>query len=82
MEQKDFTVDPKTKVFTETSTHGALSTLNAGDLVDVEYERQGASATATRIVRKAVAAGEKPAPAVERLEKMLNPDPSNPFKTE
>ena len=81
-EQKEFTVASKTKVFTETSTHGTLSTLNAGDLVDVEYEQQGASATVTRIVRKAVAAGGKPAPDVGRLEKMLNPDPNDPFKTE
>jgi hypothetical protein len=81
-EQKEFTVGPKIKVFTETSAHGTLSTLNTGDLVDVEYEQLGASATATRIVRKAVAAGEKSAPSVERLERMLNPDPSDPYKRE
>lgn len=81
-EQKEFTVGPKIKVFTETSAHGTLSTLNTGDLVDVEYEQLGSSARATRIVRKAVAAGEKSAPSVERLERMLNPDPSDPYKRE
>ncbi|HUI06086.1 MAG TPA: hypothetical protein VL486_03690 [Verrucomicrobiae bacterium] len=81
-DQKDFVVGSKTPVFTETSRHGALSTLNVGDLVEVEYEQHDAVATATRIVRTAVAAGEKPAPEVERLEKMLNPDPSNPNKTD
>ena len=80
--RKQFTVGPKTKVFTETSSQGRLSTLNVGDLVVVDYEQQGALATATRIVRKAVAAGERPAPEVERLEKMLNPDPNNPYKME
>jgi hypothetical protein len=79
-DQKAFMVKSKTKVITETSAHGALSTLNTGDLVEVEYEQQGAAAMATRVVRKAVAAGRKPAPDVERLERMLNPDPNNPYK--
>jgi hypothetical protein len=81
-DQKAFVVKSKTKVITETSTHGALSTLNTGDLVEVEYEQQGAVTMATRVVRKAVAAGRKSAPEVERLEKMLNPDPNNPYKTD
>jgi len=81
-DQKDFVVGPKTEVFTETSRHGALSTLNVGDLVEVNYEQHDALATATRIVRTAVAAGQKPAPDVERLERMLNPDPNNPNKME
>ena len=79
--QQDFVVGRKTEVFTETSKHGALSTLNVGDLVDVFCERHDAVTTATRIVRTAVAAGRKPAPEVERLERMLNPDPNNPYDT-
>jgi hypothetical protein len=80
--QKDFVVGPGAPVFTEASRRATLATLNVGDLVDVEYEQHDAVATATRIVRTAVAAGEKPAPEVERLERMLNPDPNNPFRTE
>lgn len=73
---KTFKVPPDCQIDVLTNANAVLTQLKVGDAVRVSYSEVGQDLVADRIVRKGKAYDQERKEKMERLDKMLNPSPS------